>query len=257
MMCCSHRYLARICLALWLGWALPAQAELVTIATGDYVPWTSSGAKYHGLVNRIIEESFKRRNYEVEFHFMPWARARQDTDEGRFDASSFWFRNADYERDYLLSDTIVVNREVLFHLKRTTLPSWHKLEDLREFKFGATIGYSYTENFWRFGREKILQIEETTSDLVNFRKLVRGRVDIFPCEEVTGWSLLNHEFDSGIASLVTTHQTPLRTTEGTLLFSRGQEKSRRLLADFNAGLMELKADGTLERYYEEMLSGSY
>ncbi len=251
------RSLCRIALVIGLAWGSTVSAELLVIATGEYAPWTTSTGKHFGLINRIIAEAFKRRQYEVEFQFLPWARARRATDAGHFDASSYWFRNAEYEQQYLLSDTIFVNREVLFHLKRTPLPDWEKLEDLSGFRFGATLGYSYTDEFWALGKSRKIHIEETASDLVNFRKLLKGRIEIFPCEEVTGWKILNHEFQSGIADLVTTHERIFRSTEGTLLFSRRVPKSQRLLADFNAALAELREDGTIEKFYDEMLAGIY
>ncbi|WP_168188274.1 ABC transporter substrate-binding protein [Hahella sp. CCB-MM4] len=233
------------------------QADTIRIGTGEYAPWTTESSEHFGLVNRIVAEAFRRQGFTVDFVFVPWVRARADTESGRFDASSFWFRRPEYETQYLLSDTIFVQREVFFHLKQTKLPSWNSLEDLKDRVFGATIGYSYTQEFWDMAKGKILQVEETSSDLVNFRKLVRGRIDVFPCEEVTGWRILNKEFDRGIANLVTTQDKPLRTAEATLLMIRDKPESVRLIDLFNQALEKMKADGTIDRYYDDMLGGVY
>ncbi len=234
-----------------------AHAEKLRIGTGEYAPWTTQNSEHFGLINRIVAEAFRRQGYAVDFVFVPWVRARTDTETGRFDASSFWFRRPEYEAQYLLSDTILVQREVFFYLKKTPLPSWKSLEDLKDLVFGATIGYSYTQEFWDMAKSKTLQVEETSSDLVNFRKLVRGRIDVFPCEEVTGWRILNKEFERGIANLVTTHDQPLRTTDATLLMIRDQPESAKLIKLFNQGLQKMKDDGTIDLYYDEMLEGKY
>ncbi len=234
-----------------------AQADTLRIGTGEYAPWTTKDSQHSGLINRIVKEAFRRQGYHVDFVFVPWVRARTETELGRFDASSFWFRNPEYETQYLLSNTIFVQREVFFYLKQKPLPSWRTLGDLKDLVFGATIGYSYTPQFWEMAKEKELQVEETSSDIVNFRKLVRGRIDIFPCEEVTGWRILNREFNHGIANLVATHDKPLRSAEVTLLMSRQRPESQQLMNLFNLSLEKMMDDGTLDSFYDDMLAGVY
>ena len=48
----------------------------------------------------------------------------------------------------MLSQVVLRQRELLLHLKSRPLPKWHTLGDLAHLKFGATIGYTYTAEFW-------------------------------------------------------------------------------------------------------------
>lgn len=235
-------------------------AESITVSTGDYEPYTLQTAKYGGLVNRVVKEAFQRKGVTVTFNYVPWARALYETKDGKnAQASSFWFPDKDRDKDYLSSAPITEHRELLFHLKSKPLPKYGSVLELTSLKFGATRGYSYTPEFLAAAKAGKLKVDETATDEQSLQKLLAGRIDVFPLDEVTGWKILSDPkaFAPGQKDLVTTGEKPFTLRTGHLLFPKSGPQSQVLLEKFNAGLQELKADGTLDKFKEDMVKGIF
>lgn len=70
-----------VCIAVILLAASPGSAEspgqpdqTITIATGEWAPWTGRDLPYNGFVCRVVEDVFNRAGYEVDFAFSPGGR---------------------------------------------------------------------------------------------------------------------------------------------------------------------------------------
>lgn len=227
----------------------------ITVATGEFPPWTTEKSAHGGFINRVVAEAFSRQGIQVTFAYMPWKRVETETRLGRYHASSFWFVNQASETDFILSDPISLHKEVFFHLKSRPFPRWQSLADLGGLKIGATLGYTYTGDFWRAVKAGKIKVEFVARDELNAKKVLAGRLDAFPMEEVSGWALLSDldTFPRGTRDLFMTEQRPLRTTEGRLRFPKRLPGSAILAAKFNAGLHEMKKDGTFDRIYQDMV----
>ncbi|MEO9385350.1 substrate-binding periplasmic protein [Chromobacterium phragmitis] len=238
---------------LGLGRALAAE---LLIATGEYAPWTGERLPGEGFVNRVVREAFAREGVQVRFEYMPWARALEALRNGNAQASSFWFDDPVKAKEFLYSAPLSEHREVLFHRKDVTVPSWQKLPELRALRFGATRGYTYTAEFRQLTKQGMLKVEEANDDKTNLLKMLAGRIELFPIDEFTGWQLLSSDaFPRGAHDLVTTESRPFSIQYGHLLMPRSA-RNEQLMARFNAGLAKLKADGTLERFRLDLYRGS-
>lgn len=252
-----------VAIILWwllgLSFAGLVRAETVAIATGEFPPWTSESARYGGFVNRVVAAAFARVGIDVKFSYMPWKRAEAETRVGRYDASAFWFASQAGEGDFILSEPISSHKEVFFHLKSKPFPHWETLADLHAVKIGATLGYTYTSEFWALAHDGKINVEVAARDELNLKKVAIGRIDAFPVDEMTGWLLLSNPklFLPGVKNMFATEARPLRATSGYLRFPRQQPRTARLMMKFNAGLLALKNDGTYERYLQDLISGIY
>ena len=234
----------------------PAE-EIITIATLEYQPWTGKDLKYNGFVNHVIAEAFRRKGYSVEFTYLPWQRGLVETKNGKYTALSYVYFSKERENEFYLSDPISEEKIVLFHLKSNPIRDWQTLDDLKNYKFGATRGYTYTKEFWTAADSKRLKVEVTDSDKQNFKKLFTGRIDIFPSGLVNGYSLLQKEFPVTKSELVTYHPKPLSKTTGHLAFTRSGKNSEKILQVFNQGLGELKAQDLYAKFVSDLLAGKY
>ncbi|RMF14606.1 MAG: hypothetical protein D6758_11220 [Gammaproteobacteria bacterium] len=189
---------------------------------------------------------------------MPWKRAMETARSGKYAATSFWFYSQDREADFIHSDPVMNMKTVFFHLRTTPVPEdWSSLEQLRGFRIGATRGYTYTKDFWELAQQGTLQVDVVTDDEQNMRKLLAGRIQAFPIDELTGWDLLNRKFAPAQKDLLTTTRRPLVTGSGYLLISRKFPNATQLAEKFNAGLKMLKDEGLLEHYQDDLISGKY
>jgi polar amino acid transport system substrate-binding protein len=231
--------------------------EIITIATLEYHPWTGKNLKHNGFVNHVITQAFQRKGCSVKFTYLPWKRAVIETKNGKYSALSYVYFSKDRENEFYLSDPISEEKIVFFHLKSNPIKDWNTLADLKNYKFGATRGYTYTKEFWEAVESKRLKVHITDSDKQNFKKLFAGRIDIFPSGLVNGYSFLQKEFDGGKSHLVSYLPKPLSKTAGHLAFSRSRENSEYLLQIFNQGLAELKEEGLYNQFMLDLLAGKY
>lgn len=231
--------------------------EIIAISTGEYIPWTGKNLKYNGFLNHVITEAFQRGGYTVKYTYLPWARGNMETKNGKYSALSYVYWSKDREKDFYLSDPISVEKIVFFHLKSNPMKDWKTLDDLKNYNFGATREYTYTKEFWKAAESKRLKVEVTNSDKLNFKKLLAGRIDIFPSGLVNGYNLLQKEFDASMSHLISFHPKPLSKTTGHLAFTRSRKNSEKLLRIFNQGLAKLKKEGLYDKFMDDLLTGKY
>jgi polar amino acid transport system substrate-binding protein len=102
-----------------------------------------------------------------------------------------------------------------------------------------------------------VKAEEAHDDEMNFKKLLAGRIDLFPTTTVAGYELLRSKFTAAEIEQLDYNRTPLMTTTGHLLFAKSNPESKKYLELFNAGLAQLKSDGTYDQMYADLLAGKY
>lgn len=234
-----------------------AERKTITVATGEWAPWTGEDLPHNGFVCRVVEDVFNRAGYDVVFEFYPWQRAYAMVAHGRVDASAYWYESEKRKEDCYYSDPLTREEIVLFHLKTKPMKDWESLADLEGYRIGVSRGNTYTDRFWELGEQGMLTMELADSDLANFRKLLAGRIDIFPCSNHRGYTLLATHFPHDAVAALTHHETPLAEQTGHILFPKAKEGSLRLLQVFNEYLSRLKADGTYRRYIEALEYDAY
>lgn len=252
----TKRLLMFLCLVTGLTTSFNLLARTVTIATGEYPPWTSQNLKDGGFVNDVIAQAFKREGIDTKFVYLPWKRAQLATKAGEYDATSFWFHSDARAKDFLESQPVMHSVTVFFHLKSKQIPNWSKLSDLKAYTIGATRGYTYTDEFWAASKSGELHVDQANDDAVNLQKLLASRIDLYPTGQLTGWVLINSKFPQAKDKL-TTLPKPLVTTNGYLLFPKSKADSTSLVTTFNKGLAAMNADGTIKKLEDKLKSGGY
>ncbi|MBU6953063.1 ABC transporter substrate-binding protein [Hahella sp. HN01] len=237
--------------------AAPVASETLTVATGDWPPYVSPQLKHYGVTARIVKEAFEAAGDKVVFQFFPWKRTLLMSEEGLADASFPWSHKPEREAHHYYSDSIGRYGYVFFHLKTTSF-EWRELSDLRSLKVGGTNSYNYGEDFVSASKDGLFEIEWVHSDELNWRKLLAGRLDIFPSDVEAGYAELRDLFPAEQANRVTHHPHPLKPlTTMHLLFSMEKPESVERLKRFNAGLQQLHAEGKIEQYLRESREGQY
>ncbi|GAH00589.1 unnamed protein product, partial [marine sediment metagenome] len=205
----------------------------------------------------VITEVFKREGYIVKYKHHPWKRTYEQAKMGRFHAASYFYKSKEREKYFYYSDPITIEKIVFFYLKSKPMKDWNTLTDLKGYRIGATRGYTYTKEFWDAAKSKRLRIDVANTDKQNFNKILKGRIDIFPTGLVSGYSILQKDFDASISHLISFHPKPLSETTGHLLFPRSRKNSEKLLRIFNQGLAKLKKEGSYNKFMDDLLAGKY
>jgi len=236
-------------LLLLLSWSCWSNAEKVSIAAGEYPPWLSINLPDYGFIAQVITESFKAYGYQTTFTFLPWKRGYADSKKGKYAATAYWYPSKDREKSFIYSAPLTRENTHFFYRKDNPLKQWNTLSDLKDYKIGATDGFTYTKEFWEAKNKGLLTIETAIRDELSMAKLIKGRIDLFPVEKHLGINILLNRFNPHTAYLIDFHPKPLFKTTGHLLFSKAHPGATKLVTAFNLGLKELRGSGR----YEELL----
>ncbi|ABC30346.1 ABC-type amino acid transport/signal transduction systems, periplasmic component/domain [Hahella chejuensis KCTC 2396] len=238
--------------------SVSAQAgETISIATGEYIPWTSQKGPHGGFISHVVTEVFKRQGIDVTFEYYLWARSYEQAKQGLHNAASYWACSEERKKDFYCSEPLAEEDTVFFHLKTTPLEKWNALDDLRPYSIGATIGYTYTKEFWAAAESGMLRVSTVPEDEQNFNMLALNRIDLCLMGPVAGLTLLRQQFPKAIRESITYNPKPLVTTHLSLLFPKAHKDSLRLMLIFNEGLRQVRAEGLYDRYMTDLLAGEY
>lgn len=236
----SRLYILIVGLALVLG-AGKAYSAKVTFAEGEWGPYVSRDMPGYGFSSEIVTAALNAVGLEPDYLFYPWKRSLNMVADGEVMASFPWNITPEREKIFLYSDPIHSTREVFFYLAER-FPEGVKFEtlsDLTSYVVGGTLGYWYEREFDRAG----LNLDYVAHTEYSFRKLVRGRVDLVPENEVVGWATIKNLFPG--------QEDRFRATEKEfnlaymyVLFNK--EKGELLKDRFNEGLKKIKSDGTYD-----------
>ncbi|MEE1674402.1 transporter substrate-binding domain-containing protein [Agarivorans aestuarii] len=232
--------------------ALPVRAaELVTLSSGEWPPFTSKSLAHQGFYSEIVRQAFALENYEVQYQFLPWARAYMYVEQGNVDGSLTWAKTHDKEQEVLFSEPVFWHNKVFFHLSHQPF-SWQNIDSLKTLNIGATEKYTYGYAFDLAAEQSELKVEYVSSDLLNLKKLLAGRIDVFPSDIHVGYQLINQHFTSEEAALFTHHPKSVQQTYTHVIFSKkNQQRGEQLLAAFNRGLQKLKQSGAYQQIIDD------
>ncbi len=230
--------------------------ETIRITNGEWTPFLSKNLKHHGVISHIVTESFALEGVKVEYGFFPWGRAYNLVKSGDWDGSVVWTRTSEREEDVYFSDSLLVSKDVFFHLKSHNF-DWNTIDDLKGTVIGATIKYTYGKAFDHAEKLGEIRVQRVPTDEMNFGKLLVERIQIFPMNLDAGYSLIQEKFDPKEVRLITNHPKPIGTYVYHLILSKKVKRNKNLLMLFNKGLKRLKESGKYNRYFEDSRKGKY
>lgn len=205
-----------------------ATSEEISIATGEWPPYSQEKREDKGLVNNALSEVLGKLGYKAAFKFMPWKRALEVTRNGKFQATSFWYYDEARDQDFYHVGPVSREQLVFAYRKSEPAPTWTVLNDLSDRKIGGVVGLTYTEEFWRLIEEKVLNVQMGPNDQSNLRKLLAGRIDLYPISKAVGVELLNREFSAEERDQLAFSEQLIDEKIGYILFSREVEGNKQI-----------------------------
>lgn len=222
----------------------------VRLALMEYPPLIGKKLGGNGIEPVIVTAAFKRVNVDVEYVFFPPARTYQAAEEGVYDGTLGWVWSEEREKSFDYSDPIFQAPLLLFHLKEFDF-DWQTIDDLRGIPIGITAKNYYGPEFHQAMDAGILTTDEASKDVIQYDKLLRHRIKLYPMNIHTGYYLIKEQFTPEQAALFTHHPRPLKTSVYHVLFSKAVKENGSMVEQFNQGLRQLKESGEYDRIIEE------
>ncbi|WP_157729938.1 substrate-binding periplasmic protein [Bacterioplanes sanyensis] len=228
---------------VWLL-ASAALADTVTLAIGDWEPFTSSKDPEGKISQNIVQEAFATQGMTVDFKFMPWKRAYENAKAGNVDGTFPWYSNEERAQEMMIAEKALLQENEVFFYRADTNFDWASFADLKQYKLGGSIGYSHVDILEGEG----VELDKAKDDLTNLKKLAAGRIDAFPIGLNVGKYLVKNNLPADQAAMIKQHPKALSSGDMFMLFVKN-DRGRQLADVFNKGIQALKDSGR----YDELL----
>jgi len=233
---------------------LTSANEIINLTTGEWPPYTSKNNLNERIAQKIVSEAFKLVGVDTKITYYPWKRAYKMAKELDVDATFPWERNEGREADFYFSKKAILStRTVFFHLKSFNF-QWENFEDLAKYKIGATEGYNTATVL----KDNGLKMQMVFREVLNFKKLLRGRIDITPSSYFVGYNIINKNFSIEETSKFTNHTKLIYPEKGVFfLISKRHPYAKQLMEKFDRGLELLIQNGFYEKILENGVTINY
>jgi polar amino acid transport system substrate-binding protein len=221
--------------------ATPLSAgQKITLATGEWAPYTSEKMPGYGFVTEILSAVFKEAKLDVEYKFLPWLRGEQEVKAGEAFATFPYIATSERKKTYDFSDPLANTTFRFFYLKSRIKSEvkWDKFVDLKSYSIGGTLGYWYKKDFDEAG----LKVNYTTSDLQGIKMLKAERFELLASEELVGWNLIKANFPQDAVNFAVVKKA-LKKDELRLMVSRTYPNAAEINKKVNAAIKRIKQKG--------------
>jgi polar amino acid transport system substrate-binding protein len=223
---------------------------MVTLSVGEYPPFDSADLPHQGLIPRIVSAAFLLEGVEVEYVFLPWPRAYEESKSGNVHGTVQWLHSEQRAKEHYYSDPIMEESYVWFHMKKNAF-DWHSFDDLKGMTIGARQGFTYIAEFYEAIDSEVISVSMLSNNKQNVDMLFHDRIDAFIEQIDIGYYGISRHYYGRGAELFTHHPKPIFSKQNHLLLSREHKDSLYYLAKFNAGLKRLRASGVLQQFIDE------
>jgi len=238
-----------------------ASQQTIRLTNGEWPPYTSQTLYQNGFASDLVRAAFDAVEVKVIFGFFPWKRSYQYAMGGRskdgtiWNGSLVWVYTPERARDFIYSDPVIIDDEVLFTLKSRPL-IWHTTVDLKSKVIGGTAHTVYPI-FEQAEKEGILRIDRAGNYDILFKRLLKGRIDAVPQVKNVAKYFLRTSLTKRDQAKVIYSPTIIQKRTYYLILNRKLIANKKLVALFNKGLAKIKKSGKYHKLLRALQSGVY
>ena len=220
------------------------------ITNGYWPPYNGENFEGGGCDTKIVTETFKLINIQVEYGYFPWARSYALAASGEWDGAVAWDDTPRILEENWASAEPTSVQDWVFFSRTDNKFEWQTLDDLNNKNVGITVGYLYAGVFDDLKDGGDIHFIENTTDEANFKMLFAGRIDVFPMEKQVGQFILNESFSEEEKKQITFSDKSFANFESHLLLTKVIPENEQIMKEFDKAFQKLKQSG---RYNELIL----
>lgn len=217
-----------------------AQPQEITLATGEWPPYTSESLEGYGVFTEIVSAVFKEMGLKPVYKFLPWKRAEKMVETGEVFAAFPYVVTDKRQESYEFSKRVALSTGRFFYCTKRfpqEVP-YGSLSDLKPYKVGGVRGYWYESLF----NKALLETDFVDSEKQIIKMLYMQRVDLVALDELVGWHLIRQLYSQDV-QLFKTLDKPLNQSGLHLLVSRTYQDAPALTKQFDAALELIRQKG--------------
>lgn len=216
----------------------------ISFVTTNWQPFMGKSLPAKGLIAEIAIAAFNKVGYSVDrIAFRPWVRALRESERGKYHVLLGAYRSKERDKIYYASDSILTSRIAIVARKETNLTQITKAEELNPLKVGMVRGYEYPVEITQ---AKLNNVVYAKNDEKNLEHIFHNRVPIIIIDLDHFAYLAKPE----LHKITTILQPTLEHKDIHLMVSKKVKNAKKIIADFNKGLSELKKSGELDRIHQ-------
>ncbi len=215
-------------------------AETIILgAENDWVPYSSDDGT--GMANEIVLDAYKAVDIDVKFKVGPYNRLLKMVRNGEILGVFNVPKESSNENEYSFGKTpLFIALSAYYYNVEEPLSATRKEELVNGEKVGVVFEYGYGEFF--SNNDRIVKIE-VRSDLLNLRKLGKGRIDATIFYDKTAQKLIK---ENGLTGKII-KAFDSETAEIYVAFSKIFPKAQYYADKLDEGLAIIKANGTYKK----------
>ncbi|WP_160797410.1 transporter substrate-binding domain-containing protein [Shewanella insulae] len=220
---------------------LPINKPALISISNDYPPFYSPYLPSQGVIYHLAQAVFQHAGYPMSHRYYPFARAKAMMKKGDADVIlGVWHRPS--REEWIAFSAPLLSVNIVFYKRIESQIAFETMADLSRYRIGIGRGYANPVAF----QNANLKTEDASSDKVNLKKLLAGRIDLVLISEDVAQYLIAQSGDKFKDKFEVVGE-PL----GVELFHLGVSKKlpdhQKILDDFNVSLAELQGSGELSK----------
>lgn len=217
-------------------------AAPLNVVTVNWEPFFGPSLKDNGVVSEIVSSAFLQKNREIDISFIPWSRALKTVKMKNNDVIMGLWYSEERGKDLLFSQPFMSNRVVFIKRKGDDFEYTDRYS-LKGKQIGVLMDYAYEDDF---NQSTLFDRFQVRTLNINLKKLVAGRIELTLEDEIVAKDVLNKELPELKGKIAFT-QNALVEKPLHIAVSRSHPQAKQIVADFNAGLEEIKKSGLYQQ----------
>ena len=234
----SHgRKMNRLYLLLLLVVTASTCAAELKVTGSTWPPYLTQQLYKNGVAAVLTEEALQRAGYESATTLESWPAALEETIAGTYDVvTGVWF--TDKRAEQLEFSKPFLENHIVFVMRDGNFIQFNEREDLQGLRIGVVDDYAYSDEPYDTTG---IDISLGGSARENIRRLLAGELDLVLADSRVALFEIDQLIAGKQLSII---RKPLVTRGLRIAVSKKNTDAKKLVADFNASIAEMKLDGS-------------
>jgi polar amino acid transport system substrate-binding protein len=243
---------AALCLVFTMS-SLAIAGEKMRFSVGDFPPYFDKGMPNQGAIAAVFKAAMSAEGVDVEYDFLPWARALEYAKNGTSAGSPGWTKTPERDVDFLFSEPFVNCVDGVFYLKEKPV-EFSSVADFKGMRIGVINNLTYGKDFAEAQARNEFKTDLAPASENLLKMLLRGHVDAV----ILNRSVAAQEMQAlaaADAKRIASADTPFLIKPWRLAVGKRNPDAQKIISTFNAGLLKIQRNGTYLRLMSDPAYG--